>query len=80
MGRKLLKAALILFPLTGLYCVAAGVLIQAFNEGSSRPFEVALHYSRIYFAGALLSLLAFITCLITLIKSKRKRPDARQVF
>lgn len=72
MRRKLLKVGLVLFPLTSLFCFIGAILIQALNEGSERPFEKALQYSRLYLAGGLLSVLAFIVCLVALIKTKKQ--------
>jgi hypothetical protein len=73
MRRKLLLAGLILFPLTGLFCLFGGVMVQVSSEGHPDYFETAVRYSRIYLRLALLSALAFIACLIALITSARRR-------
>ena len=72
MRKNLLKAGLIVSPLAGLFCFAGFIAVQAFNEGTNRPSDVAMHYAHLYGMGLLLSILAFVACLIFFIKSGRK--------
>ena len=74
MIRKLSKAGLILFPLTGLFCFMGLVATQAFTDGvPADALERAVRYSHIYRAGAILSVLASIACLTAFSISARQR-------
>ena len=65
-------AGLILFPLACLFCLLGFVVLQAFNEGSDRPFDAAMGFSSMYGVGALLCGLGFLACLIAFLKSPRR--------
>ena len=73
MNRKLITVGLILFPLTGIFCLIGVVMVQLSTEGHNDYIETAMRYARIYRMGFFLSILAFIVCLIAGIKSSRQR-------
>ncbi len=67
MRRELPAAGLILFPPAGLFCLTGMVVVQAFKEGTDRPFEEALRYARSYGACGLLSAAGFVACLAAMV-------------
>ena len=73
MRKKLLAAGLILFPLTGLFCLFGGVMVELSTEGRSDYIETAARYAYIYRMGLFASAMAFIVCLIAFILPTRRR-------
>jgi hypothetical protein len=73
MRKVLVVAGLILFPLVGLFCFVGSVAVQLTGELSGRPFGEILLHDLTYKAGASLFFIAFIVCVVAVIRSTNKQ-------
>jgi len=70
MKRNLLKIGLALFPLAGLYCAIAFLVITSIVDSPEYSPIRAERFAKIYSSGFLLSIVGFFACLHSIFGSE----------